>query len=127
LAAIAALLYWLRWVAADIGQSPESEPEPRLDFKVVEERYEKVVPGFRREQVEELLGSPTERHAWDPDFGIYEEHQELWSRGFLPPQRAWDRWTDPQNQDRWVGVLYAGHSGERYEDQKVWGKLKKGF
>jgi len=126
LAGILALLLWARQTVADIERTREAErareAEP-LDFRLVVEQFGRVERGASREQVEQLLGPPTEGHAWGPEVEEFELHWWNGGRNIFPADREWDRWSDPANPERWAAVVYIRWP----EKRRVYGKLKKGF
>ena len=101
--AVAILLPWLRGTARSL------QPRPPLTFAVICERFHQLDLGASREEVEALLGPPTERGAHDPELEMAERKAE-WSHRHLgiPRERSWERWIDTQDPQRWVAVLYAG-------------------
>jgi hypothetical protein len=90
----------------------------RLDFKLVEERCANIGYGMRREQIEAILGPPSERNVWDPELKEIAEQ-----RNRAPKVQAWDRWSDPKNRGRWLAILYAG---DTRADAFYW-IIKRGF
>src|SRR5687767_1807004 len=59
---ILALLWWLKRATSAIEQSRIVSPPPGpIDFALVEERYEFVREFGTREEVEQILGAPSER------------------------------------------------------------------
>lgn len=126
LVAIVALLYWLRQTVAAIEHAPVFTPAPLpLDFRLVEQRYGDVPLMGSRKDVERLLGTPTQRNAWHPELAETQRRLEIGDRNsrFLPRVRAWDIWSDPKNESRWVAILYVGD----YRADRTYLKLKKGF
>jgi hypothetical protein len=123
LAAIVALLWWLRWTVE--GIKGLRVPNPPLDFRLVEERYDSIPWGGSRMAVERLLGPPTEHYAWGPELAEVERILENGGRNLMPEpeDRVWDRWSDPKDPGRWVAVLYGGYSGSA----RVYGRTKRGF
>jgi hypothetical protein len=123
LAAFVVLLCWLRRTATEIEQPPAPAPpaRPPLDFKLVEERFDKVRRLAAREQVEELLGArPPINGDWGADLQAWEELAEHSNRHFgIPGNRFWALWTDPKDGNRGVAILFAA--------DKVYYVAKKGF
>jgi hypothetical protein len=123
LVALAVMLYGLRQMTGAIPQR-QAPPRPPLPFEVVMKRYRDVRLGDSREQVEEVIGPPTERHAGGPELdeaGADAEHSHRHLG--IPGGRFWHLWSDPKDGGRWVAVLYAGP----YPAEEVYWKLKKGF
>jgi hypothetical protein len=122
LVAFVVMLYVLRQMTAAL-ERPRLRASP-LAFKVVEERYNKVHLLASREEVEELLGPPTQRHAAGPDLQEAELAAQYSSRHVeMPVDRFWHKWVDTNDEARWVAVLYAGQDTE----YKVCWILKNGF
>jgi hypothetical protein len=118
--AFALLLYWLRCQTLS-AEPPIAPPPPlRLEFKLVQERYEKVQLFQQRAEVEQLLGPPCQEHELQPEYAEWERLAERsnWHLG-IPDGRIWERWIDPDDKGRWVAILVA-------EDRVYW-KAKKGF
>src|SRR5262245_47691527 len=92
LVAIVAMLYELRLIATAIERPPvPASARPPLDFRLVEERYRDLSLGYSRDQVERLLGPPTHRDVWGPEFTTLEERLGNAGRTRVPPVRIWDR------------------------------------
>jgi hypothetical protein len=101
------------WPAVE--RARKGSPKP-LDFRHVEERFARLNDidgmlwstqrtGLTRLDVEERLGSPTER-----DVALVERltPEERNDRGY-----SWDRWIDPDDEERWVAVLYKHGAFQR--------------
>jgi hypothetical protein len=99
-------------------------PQPPLAFELVEKRYRDLWRCGNREEVEALLGPPSQRNVSEPELREIEE--SLWNMGrnWFPSVRVWDKWSDPKDAGRWVAVLYYA---EDSTVNKVYVKLKKGF
>jgi hypothetical protein len=123
LAAIAVMLFGLRELTK-ANRLRTAPPKPPLPFEVVMKRYGELRWLTSHEQVEEIIGPPTERHAGGPDLQDAERHAEHSHRHLgIPSGRYWNRWVDPEDGGRWVAVLYAGP----YRAEQVYWILKKGF
>jgi hypothetical protein len=109
-----------RKLAAEKSAPPAPEPPP-LDFKLVKERFVKVRTLTRWEDVELLLGPPTHRRQRGPEFWAVERDIEHFRRPFgLPKDHFWDKWIDPDDDRRWVAVLYSG-------ERRVYGQTSSGI
>lgn len=114
LACIVVLLYELRWATARTEHPQAPPPQPLLDFRLVVERYGQSQELATLQEIEELLGPPTHRKYWGP------EVQELDRIGpWWPMDRHWAKWADPENEGRFVVILFA-------EDRVLW-RHKQGF
>jgi len=118
LMAIVVVLYQSRQAAAAIIRPPSPPP---LDFRLVAERYALLAGYSSREEVERLLGPPTECNAWAPEIAEFEKNWR--DRNGFGEVRMWYKWSDPDNSDRWVAVVYSGS----YPQQELYGRLKKGL
>jgi hypothetical protein len=124
-----ALVLWARQTAADIdraraaGRAP-AVPAPPLAFDLVAERFGQVEQGASRDQVEALIGPPTERWAWGPEVEEFERRWWNGGRNLFPADREWNRWSDPADPERWAAVAYIRRPTN---EQTVYGRLKKGF
>jgi hypothetical protein len=89
---------------------PPSPPPPSLEFKLVQKRFHKVRFGASRQDVEQLLGAPTEQNAWEPEFQDFEDLMEARPDRYahMPGERVWVKWTDPKDENRWAAVHFAG-------------------
>ena len=111
-------------VLAIARDEPEHLPPPvPLEFKGIMERYGDVRMFMTRQEVEALLGPPTERTAWDPEFERIEQAWRNRGRNIFPEDRVWQKWIDPKDASRWVAVLYSVQQNE----QKVHNSIKRGF
>src|SRR5205807_1913756 len=103
---IAAVASYCIWRMVTTGEQPLPTP-PRLplDFKVIQGRFAQVRPGKSREEVEELLGPPSQERCWDIDFWdpVMEAHPDRY-----PGEWVWVKWTDPNDEGRWIAVFFAG-------------------
>src|SRR5262245_54653711 len=88
--------------------SPSAAPQPRP---------------ASRDQVEQLLGPPTEHQAWGPEVAQFPLRWWNGGRNIVPADREWNRWSDPANPERWAAVVYTNW----LKKQAVYGELKKGF
>jgi hypothetical protein len=123
-AAVAGMLYELRRMADAFEHPPSVAPPPPLDFKLVQARYSEIrLQSSRRAEVERLLGQPTQRSVWGPEFTEREEILENQGKNRVPPMRRWDKWSDPTDEGRWVAVFYADYGAA---DTVYW-TFKKGF
>lgn len=124
---ILVLLWFLRRMtdAIERSQAPIPPLEP-FDFRLIEKRYIKV-PVYgngTRQEVEQLLGPPTEHCAQGPELVEAEEYFSDKGRIWMPNlNKVWDRWSDPSDPNRWVAVMYEGNS----ELSKAYAKTKRGF
>ncbi len=125
LAGIVALLFWVHQLADGTEREREAArlraavpPPTRLDFYTIQQRFDRVSNRATREEVEWLLGEPTERTAWGPEIEQFEKQWKL-----VPADREWNRWIDPADPNRWVAIVYIGPP----KDQTTFGKLKNGF
>jgi hypothetical protein len=97
---------------------PVHEPPP--NFEMVKQRYQDVRFLLTRKEAEQLLGPPTEIAVREPELVDRLEQIEFWNRHLgLPDGRVWVRWTDPNDKETSITVLFA--------DEKVYYKLKSGF
>lgn len=118
LVAIIMLLCWLRWMTTQIKHS-SVPPRPPLEFELIKKNRKKVRLQLSREQVEELLGPPSNRVFPEADLQKCLEHAEHSHRHLgIPQNRVWDTWSDPKDEDKWIAVLYA--DGKAYWDAKVY-------
>jgi hypothetical protein len=114
---LAVVLHELRQMTMSDDAPPSAPP---LAFKLIQERYGQLFVLLDQEKVEELLGPPTERYAWEDEFREWEEQAEHWRRDLeIPRERSWDKWTDPKDAGKWVAVLHA--------NGKIYWKAKNGF
>jgi len=106
-----------------LGTALEAVPQPApvrrpLDFKVVRERFLSLYNYMSEEEVYRLLGPERSTRIWEPEFDSTDDvvvaHPDRY-----PDPHHWGRWADPDDEDRWVAVFFAG--GRAYEI------LKKGF
>jgi hypothetical protein len=119
LTAMAAMLLGLRlWI---LSGEPLSEPPPRpqLDFSLVQARFEQLRLFASRAEVEDLLGPPSPDQTWEAEFAEWTELAEYRHRALPEGIRLWEKWTDPQDKNRWVAVLFAAG--------QVYAFHKKGF
>jgi hypothetical protein len=66
-----------------------------------------------------LLGPPTHRNAWEPVFQEVEPTVARLTKHLdVSELRIWDKWVDPQDENNWVAVYFAG--------DKVYYKTKNG-
>jgi hypothetical protein len=112
----------------------ESRPSPSkttpspVEFSLIAERFRSLRHFFTREAVEKSLGPPTERDAWEPEFEELEGIAEHSNRHLgMPSFRNWNKWTDPQDRNRWVAVLYAGEWEQDFMTFKVYSLTAKGL
>jgi hypothetical protein len=125
LTCLAAAFYGVWWTARRIEQPPPPPPpKPApLDFNVIAARHDEVKHSASRDDVERLLGPPTEPLPPGAQFDGLEEVTERAAhshRGFdMPEPQLWRMWVDPQDEGRWVAIYFAGG--------KVYGKTKRGF
>jgi hypothetical protein len=117
-AAFVVLLSCLRWMVTTSNhpRPPKSAPSP-LDFKVVRERYKDVRDRATRLEVLGVLGPPTQRNVWVAQSVQWEEMH--WRKDDSPYVRIWDKWTDPNDPDSWVLIMFG--------DAQVWAKYQQGF
>jgi hypothetical protein len=100
--------------------NPESQP---LDFDIVVARLKELPFHPSREEVEALLGPPTERISGF-EFAEEEIRAEWNSRHVgIPEDRYWVRWSDPNNDERYLAILFAGH----YPKYHAYLKVRRGF
>ena len=116
LAAILALLAWLREFALPIHTAPPA-PRPPLEFALILQRYGDVQFFQRREEVEELLGPPSAQGVPEPRFAGWEARLDNGGRNFVPQDRIWEKWINPDDEQRWIAILFA--------DRKVHFKARK--
>lgn len=107
LAGFVALLYWLSWLSAAIVQS-RTEPvgPPRYDFDFVIEGYSKINLLSTRAEVEYWLGPPTNR-VFPPELEHLAQQADGDRHRRLPREREWNTWSDPDDDSRWVAVLFG--------------------
>lgn len=118
LAAIIALLLGLRSLSDAIERASASLIT--LDFKLVQDRCDRIRLFDNSETVLQWLGAPTERGVWTPEFQNLEAKALHSNRHFgTPNDRVWHKWTDPNDDIRWVAILFAG--------DKVYYIAKKGL
>jgi hypothetical protein len=118
LIAITVMLSMIRQAAPSSESPTASLPRP-LDFKLVQERSDKVKL-LEYGKVVALLGPPSfESWSREPEFQGIEDmvaaHPDRYPRGPF----EWEKWTDPKDAGRWVAVFFA--NGKAYH------VLKKGF
>jgi hypothetical protein len=105
LAAIVVLLVWLGQLAEAVRHPPQ--PAGPLDFKLVQERFARVHPGMRSEEVFELLGPQHSARFWEPEIeridGVVKAHPDRY-----PGEGYWAKWADPEDESKWVAVFIAG-------------------
>jgi hypothetical protein len=87
-------------------------PQPRtpLDFKLIQERVDKVYMRDR-EEVDALLGPPSPQQSWEPEFAPTEEMVRYHPDRYPSGPFWWTKWTDPQDENKWVAILFAGGKG----------------
>ncbi|QEG31790.1 hypothetical protein GobsT_66340 [Gemmata obscuriglobus] len=131
LAGIMVLILWTRHAVTNIERAQAAEraravapPPTPLDFGLVAERFGQIQAGASREEVERLLGPPTERRAWGPEVEEFELRWWNGGKNIFRADREWNRWSDPANPNRWAAVVYWRWPEK---EQAVYGKLKKGF
>jgi hypothetical protein len=110
------LLVWLGSVADGIRHP--REPAVPLDFNLVQERFARVGPGMREQEVFALLGMQHAARFREPEFdridALVNAHPDRY-----PGEHYWAKWADPEDEGKWVAVFFAaGH---------VYHVLKKGF
>jgi hypothetical protein len=115
LAAILALLAWLRELGLPIRTAPPA-PRPPFDFALVLQRYGDVQHLQSREEVEELLGPPSPQRVPEARFVRWEARLDNGGRNLLPQDRIWEKWIDPDDEQRWIAILFA--------DRKVYFKVR---
>lgn len=106
LAAILTLLAWLREFGFQIRTAP-LEPRPPFDFALILQRYGDVQFLQSREEVEELLGPPSPQRVPEPRFVRWEARADNGGRNLLPRDRIWEKWIDPDDERRWIAILFA--------------------
>jgi hypothetical protein len=115
LVVVGVMLYQLREMAAERRLPPPRAP---LDFKLVQERFGKVLM-LDSSEVEALLGPPSPQQSREPEFQLYEAvvaaHPDRYPSGSF----WWTKWTDPKDEGKWIAVFFAG--GKAYH------VVKKGF
>jgi hypothetical protein len=116
LAAILALLAWLREFGLETHTAPPA-PRPPFDFALILQRYGDVQFFQSREEVEELLGPPSPQRVPEPRFARWEAWLDNGGRNVLPRNRIWEKWIDPEDEQRWIAILFA--------DRKVYFKGRK--
>jgi hypothetical protein len=98
--AVAAGTAFVCWAAWRIhNPPPPAPPPPPLDFEIVVQRFPAVQDrrsSMTRDGVEAMLGPPTRTSARDGE--VIDPR--------LPRATRWHVWIDPEDQDRWVAVLY---------------------
>lgn len=125
LGAIALLLSSFNLMGTAIKQA-SAQPTKRasqqpLEFKVVMDRFGKVRIHSDPAEVEELLGRPFPINGnWEADLREWTEQAEHSNRHVkMPKDRFWTVWSDPNDENRGVAILFAG--------EKVYRIAKKGF
>lgn len=111
LTAILALLWWARELSSSIAGPPPVSPA--LEFDQVVERFGEVKLLQTRREVMGLLGRPSVQTRPEPELAKMAIRAEHANRHLgMPIERVWEMWIDPNDQDRWVAVLFA--DGEVY-------------
>jgi len=115
---VVATTLYVFWPLIDAKEHPPTPgPMKPLDFKVIQQRFDQVGQTTRYEEVWQLLGPPSSREGL-PDV----EEMILYHPDRYPDDvksRIWLRWTDPNDQEKWVTLLLF--------DNKVYLKYKNGF
>jgi hypothetical protein len=124
LIAIGALFYWARQTAKTFEHPPAAPlPDPPLEFRLIEERFNNVKMFASRQQVAELLGTPSpprDYGTWRADLRQWEERAKHSHRHLgIPSDQSWELWTDSRDERKGVAILFA--------DAKVYYRAKKGF
>jgi len=105
LAAFLISAFCLRWNLPKPGPL-NSAPQWPYDFRLIQERCGKV--DYRtRDEVEALLGPPSP-YSWEPEFAEYEARVRYHPDRYPEGRSWWTKWTDPEDQNRWVAVLFIG-------------------
>ena len=107
---------YLRW-RADSTPPPIWEP---IDFKLIQERYDKVGWGIKSSEVEALLGPPDLVQTREPEFQYYDDLVTYRPDRYPSGPFWWLKWTDPNDEGKWVAVFFGG-------DDTVCYVIKKGF
>jgi hypothetical protein len=105
LVAVLVAAFCLRWNLPRPGQL-DSGPQPRLDFRLIQERSSKV-DNRTPDEVEALLGPPSP-YSWEPEFAEYEERVRIRPDRYPKGMSWWTKWTDPEDEGRWVAVHFMG-------------------
>jgi hypothetical protein len=121
-AVLACVVCWAAWVIHH--PPPEPAPPPSLDFEVVAERFPDVRRGMGREEVEALLGAPTQTSTWDRELLEEKLEVEHATRGWREEMR-WHLWVDPRDENRWVAVLYTSEEYSVYRTKARGVQLEK--
>jgi hypothetical protein len=131
LVGIVVVLIWTRHAVANIESARAAEraravaiPPTPCDFQLIVLHFDQIRGGASREEVERLFGPPTERRATGPEVEEFELRWWNGGKNIFRADREWNRWSDPANPNRWVSVVYWRWPEN---EQRVYGKLKKGF
>jgi hypothetical protein len=107
-------------IAALAPKAPAPPLPPLLDFALVAQRWDKIHHYDSRARVHSLLGPPTQPHCDSPELRRLETQAKERPLSYIfPDPRIADQWTDPNDQGKWVLVIFS--------DGKVYLTIKHGF